>query len=290
VAAENFYSAILAEARENEIVLLHGDDDLFCPWGLEHRFQCAPAYDVLLSRSVGRLIFSPTSDRAVYKGTQWPSEGPAHSQPIGLGEISSWGPAFIGSHCYRNTPVFRDAVALAFECCKRQQWLDVATSTLMLPFYLPFCVAVLGGRVGALDSVCVLRGGMLDEVTYAPYGVYGFNSGLCVVLAYGVMSSPPFAGLPEFDSTRDGLAREAAYWSGAVRQDSRIDAKLLSETLKHIRLPRRASFVVEKIKGLRLVLGEVLHLRNWRFRLWGMRGAAPIESWLAKLSGETLKA
>jgi len=283
---ENWYSAILQKALPDEVVLLHGDDDILCPWGIEERYHAITCSDVdiLLTRSRGCIVFLADPLFAVVKGKLPHKEMGSNKTAISLGEINTWGPAFIGNHCYRNTKRWREALCASFNWCHQQDWLDWNTRTLMLPFYLPFAAKLVGCNIVGLNQACVIRGISLEENTQSPYGSPTWNSGILAVCAYGVLSEKPLGELSELEPARIELKNMALQWLVTLWFDPRIPASIRRKTLRRIRLPLSMGAVFQVSKGLRLLIGEILGLRGWRLKLYSKKNAKPVPEILKSLA------
>ena len=266
-AIENWYSAIREHAKPDEMVVLNGDDDLFTPWGLVHRHHAlqASGADMLLTRSCYGLTYLD-SERYVMRD-DLPETEPYRS-PVELDwpDITSWGPAFIGNHVYRWTRPFAAALETAFEWCHNQEWLDENSRTLMLPYYLPFAVKHVGGRVCGLDSVCAIRGTSLAECIECRYGTRGWNSLFLDLCAYGVLTSPPLNGVPGLDGARRELLRLACRGYAGFFLDDRISRSARRDTFARVHPPWRR-FPLDVVFSFRTELTHVLRLRALRLKL-----------------------
>ncbi|MBX7234903.1 MAG: hypothetical protein K1X65_10990 [Caldilineales bacterium] len=271
---DSWYSAIRDVAEKDEVILLQGDDDLFTPWSVTVRYsECSQSgADLLLSRSLHGLIY--LSSHEVYFPQQFPphTEG-SHSRVLDWGEINGWGPAFIGNHCYRNTSAFQAGIERAFTWCEGQDWLDHNTRTLMLPYYLPYAVKLMGGNLRCLDSHCVIRGRSLEEIVVSPYGVPGWNSGFLAICAYGVLSGRDLKEIRALDSARSEQAKMGAEWFFTFFVDKRIPNEVVKNTLQRIRLPISAQFRFLQLMSIRRVVVDKLGFTAWRLRRRAVRAS-----------------
>ncbi|MBT9169365.1 MAG: hypothetical protein DDT19_02724 [Syntrophomonadaceae bacterium] len=276
----NWYSAIEEMAEPDETVFLHGDDDLLMPWGVEERARAAieTEADMLLSRSMHGLVFLPDQQHCLMRKASWVFERSGEVGTISWGEIDAWGPAFIGNHCYRNTKNFRDALALAFSWCHEQDWLDWNTRTLMLPYYLPFAIRKVGGRLYGVRTTCVLRGSGLEERLHARFGVPGWNPGFLTWCAYGVLSNADLGPITELSSARASLVRMAADWFLTFYLDTRVPSAIRRETLRRLGTPLNAWSLISILSGLRRIVGECFGLRGLSTRIQSIRQSQPVAS------------
>lgn len=265
---ENWYSAITEMAEENEVVFLHGDDDLFLPWGLidRHRAIVSSNADMLLSDSAHGLWFLSDGNTVSWWGPLPVRQHEMRAEPVAWGDISGdlhgWGPAFMGNHCYRYTSIFREALATSFGWCHKQSWLDWNTRTLMLTYYLPFAIRQVKGNLYGLRETCVIRGRGLEEIASAPFGVPGWNSGFLSLCAYGVFTTDPLGTYKELDPARRELANMAADWFFTFFVDKRVPASMRNETLRRIHIPLSLRLLFRMRHGVGSALRERLGFRN----------------------------
>ena len=273
---DNWYSAIQDVAEEGEVVFLHGDDDLFLPWACIDRYQAITATnaDMLMTESVHRIFFLQNDSSVSYSGTLPQKKKGISPEFIEWAYIAGWGPAFIGNHCYRYTDTFRQALALSFTWCHQQDWLDWNTRTLMLPYYLPFAVKFLAGELYGLRQTCVIRGGGIEEILNAPFGVSGWNSGFLVLCAYGVLGNHDLEQYVELNHARIGLADMASKWYATFFFDRRIPSQMRKETLRKIHLPDFSICSMAFLKGIKMIIIE--RLRQTGFPV-GIRSMAKIK-------------
>jgi len=277
---QNWYSAICENALPDEVVFLHGDDDIFCPWSLEDRYEaiCSESADVLLSKSADRILFLPDQVSAIFnENMSLKRRADLKTAAIPWINIHEWGAVFIGNNSYRYTEKWKRALSVSFEWCHRQDWLDWNTRTLMLPFYLPFAIKQLEGTLVGLDQVCVIRGGDFIEIRDSAYGSPGWNGGFLSLCAYGVLTSAPLACFKELDAARRDLMMTAAKWLPTFYHDSRIPSGMRKETLRRIGIPHTKECALQVVMGFRLLLGEMLNLRGWKWSLQTRHHARPLQ-------------
>ena len=233
-AIENWYSGIDEIAKDGEIVFLHGDDDLFLPWSLTSRCNAIldQDADLLLSKSIHGLVFLPDKKSIYIRGNFIDSRNENRkSTHLTWKEIASWGPAFIGNHCYRNTKKYRDALSLCYQGCDDLSWLDWNTRTLMIPYYLPFAIKFIEGKLACLNASCVIRGSSLKEKLNSPFGVPGWNSGFLGLTAYLILNNKDLSANIDLNETRIGLSEFASSWYFTFFIDNRIAKDKLQKTL-----------------------------------------------------------
>jgi hypothetical protein len=264
-AIENWYSAIREHAILNEMVVLSGDDDLFTPWGLVHRHQAldASGADMMVTRCCSGLFYVD-SERCVLSGGL--PKNRSYIDPVELDWscIIGWGTPFIGNHVYRWTETLTRALACAFEWCHKQEWLDENTRTLMLPYYLPFAVKYVGGRLYGLGSTCAIRGMSLAERSESRYS-RGWNSLFLNLCVYGVLTSPPLDSIAGLDGVRDENLRVACRGYASFFLDDRISRSARRDTFARVHPPWRR-FPVDVAFSFRAELIHVLRLRDLRLR------------------------
>lgn len=236
-AIENWYSDISKIAKEGEVIFLHGDDDLFMPYGVSSRYEAivSKSADMLLSQTDHGLVFMPDGNSIAFKNRNEMRLQLKTKHEVGEIEwqdINSWGSAFIGNHCYRNTKNFREALDLCFKWCDELDWLDWNTRTLMLPYYLPFALKFVCGNLVGLNQNCVIRGISLTEWLNAPFGVPGWNSGFLALTSYLVLSNKDLAANPHLESARASLAKMSSDWLLTFFLDSRLTKEKRQKTLQ----------------------------------------------------------
>ncbi|MGV8059918.1 MAG: hypothetical protein AB2L12_18145 [Smithellaceae bacterium] len=283
----NWYSAILEFALPDEVVLLHGDDDIFCSWSLEKRYKAITDNnaDILLSRTISRIIFFQGSDSALLDTRTIPKEKEKiKTKFLSWRDLNEWGAVFIGNNCYRNTKKWRQSLNECFEWCHRQHWLDETTRTLMLPYYLPLAVLAEGGSIAGMDEACVIRGGSYDEITSPGYGSPGWNSGFLALCAYGILNSSPLKDNKEleYDRLKQKIMFSKLYLTTYF--DKRIARDKRRDTFNQIKIPIDASFFINAITGLRSFVGEIFHLRGWKYRLQARKRRRPVIEILKSLT------
>lgn len=190
-AVESWFAAIFESAAENEVVFLHGDDDLMLPWGLKNRFQAISSTnaDMLISDFYQRVYFSDDgkqyaliSDEPICRITdsrltEWQFCANHHPRA-----------SFISNHCFRNTSLLKSAFETAILWSKTQDWVPYAFATGSLPLYMSFAVHHCGGKVVDLSTKCVLRGALVSETTSREYAD-GCSTAFYSLLLYQIFNS-----------------------------------------------------------------------------------------------------
>lgn len=262
---ENWYSAIRTQARPNETVFLHGDDDIMMPWGLEKRCQALArsGASILLSHAAGDVIYDRRG-RCHPSGVSFAVSG--RFKMLDWSSVELGNAPFLGNSCYRLDERFLAALKLAFEWCEKMDWLDVDTRTAMLPYYLPMAALEQGTPVAALDAGCVMRGCSMEELISAPYACRGWNEGLLCAVALLQLSSPPLEAHPELARERAVYARSALAKYAGMLCDGRVDARSRDETLRRLGPRLRGHRTLRWLGGL-AVAKEHLGLRRLTVRL-----------------------
>jgi len=275
-ATDNWFSAVSELAAEGEPVVFLGDDDLMLPWGLQSRIHEIREHqaDMLLSDFADRIYFFDNGQKYWMSGPM-PVEANQAKRTCAWDFFPAEHPeaSFIGNHCYRNTPGFRRGLELAFAWCDSQAWLDRKVRTSMLLFYLPYAIALTGGKVLSLHAKCVLRGASADEAIQSTYSEGGnvifFN--LC---AYDVFAN---RSLPKYT---ERLALVCDHFEPSIKHgllpmlfDKNVSVIDLATTLKHAGLGLRGLVSVDLLRGLPRVAINLLGLRGARLRLLRRSGA-----------------
>jgi hypothetical protein len=267
---DSWFSAIAEYAKEDEVIFLLGDDDLMLPWGLRERYREIVDHqaDMLLSDYADRIYFfeagrkywMPSSlpleahqDKFAHQWEFWPAVHPEAS--------------FMSNHCYRNTANFRKGLELAFAWCDSQSWLKRDIRTGMLPFYLPYAITIVDGRVISLKSKCVIRGAVADEAIKSSYADGG-NTAFYNLCAVDVLEN---RDLPLYE---ERLAAVSAHFKPAVIGgfmtmilDNKISLKTVMMTFRHSGLRLTEVVCINALRGVITTFIKVLGLRGARLRL-----------------------
>lgn len=264
---DNWYSAVRDLALEDEVVLLHGDDDLFTPWSLDHRVIAIGDTDFLLTKFLSRLYFGEGGRSVLFTGNIPTEIKSVVPEQWSTKHLSEFEPSFLGNHCYRNTARFRLALELCTRVCDEQVWVDRRNRFLMFPYYLPFAVRMVGGSVRVLDDPCVIRGASLAEICSAPFGVSAWNTCFVDLCAYERFASGAFdgSGIPRADVLHRFL-RPIRAASPTMFFDSRLPYKMVRETLRRAGLSWNIMLRVDSLAGWKTVVASLLRLRNHKIK------------------------
>jgi len=191
IHVKSWYSTLYSYAREGEVVLMLGDDDFLLPWSSDFRYRSMlnQHADMLLTNFFDRLYFFKNSSN------YWLSKDFSllnfQSQTTrewdfkpGIDPEAS----FISNHTYRFTEKFREGLDLAFNWCEEQNWLPEIVRMGMLPLYLPYAISLKGGKVIAMNSICVIRGAIVPDVYKEEYAGGG-STQLYLLCAYDTFSN-----------------------------------------------------------------------------------------------------
>jgi hypothetical protein len=275
-AVDSWFSAIAELAAEDETVFLLGDDDLMLPWGLRdrHREIVENDGDMLLSDFASRIYFFD-GGRKYWMTGPLPAEVDQERKAVRWDFFPAEHPeaSFISNHCYRNTAGFRRGLELAFAWCDSQSWLARGIRTAMLPFYLPYAIALVGGTVLSLRSKCVLRGAYAEEAIRSAYADGG-NTAFYNLCAHDVFAN---RGLPLYTGR---LSRVCGNFRQAVLRgfltmvlDRGITLDVLVRTFGHSGLRLTDLLSVDVLRGVPRVAINLLGLRGARLRLMRRSGA-----------------
>lgn len=259
--AENWYGAITENAREGEVVFLHGDDDIMLPWGFEARVEAmgSHASEILTSPFVSGLLYD-----GEYCYPPVVAEKGEVQRVTELAHVLGCAP-FIGSSCFKNTEGFRKALKSATQICEGQTWIAIDDRKLFLPFYIPLVASTLGVPVSGINTPCVVRGTSVDEVIHAPFACRGWNNAYLYGAVHDLLSQPPLASF----AIAGHFSRE--YLQGAMKGfltvlvDKRLPWAKRREWLQRFAgfIPRYAR---EVLGSCRLVVSEKLRLRSIRIK------------------------
>lgn len=269
-AIDSWYSAIADLALDGEAVFLLGDDDLMLPWGLRNRyFEIVRSNaDMLLSDFVDRIYFFERGTRYWMPG-MFPEEDREQESACPWEFFPAKHPeaSFMSNHCYRNTPAFRRGLALAFSWTDSQTWLERKVRLSMLPFYLPYAIAIGGGRVYSYAAKCVIRGAVADEAIVSSYTDGGS------IASYNLCAFDVFANraLPQYD---ENMAKVCSLFRPTIITnfltillDKDISRKALMTTFRHAGLKYSDLISVDVLRGAFTFCVGLLGLRGARLRL-----------------------
>jgi len=275
---DSWFSAIAEFATENEVVFLLGDDDLMMPWGLKDRYReiVGNEADMLLSDYADRIYFCDEGRRYWMTGSL-----PIQSEQQTRARRWDFLPAdhpeasFMSNHCYRNTASFRKGLQLAFDWCDSQTWLSRSIRTGMLPFYLPYTISLVGGKVVSLRSKCVFRGACAEEAIRSTYAEGG-NTVFYNLCAHDVFVNQ------DFPPHTERLKRVGAHFRPRVIQGfltmlghKGITLEMLATTFSHSGLGVTDLLSTEVLHGIPKVAIRLLGLRGARLRIMSRSQALP---------------
>ncbi|MCA6379550.1 MAG: hypothetical protein IM606_16930 [Cytophagales bacterium] len=283
-AVDNWYQTILDFANEEEMVVLHGDDDLLTPWSLADRLSLLATRqaDFLLTGVCSGLTFlSITSIQ--YRGN-WPVRNrDDQGQILSFSDFEDFGNVFIGSQTYRFTPNFKAAIKQAKQWTETQTWLDYETRNIMFPYYLLVAIQLTPAKVIGCHWHGCIRGTSLHERVNAPFNhSYGWNSGVMDMLVLELMNHPDLLNKP-LDRTRELLAYQAANWYLTLYLDPRVTSVFRRELLKRVNV--KMSFK-NCLFGIKVILQQYLGLKaiSIRWDIWRNRNIYTPTSLLKEIS------
>lgn len=259
---ENWYSAIDEYAELGDVVLLHGDDDLFLKDSITGRLRAltATSADILVTPFYGGITFSEPGILV------WDKEW---QRMLGDRELidtaKHWITSpFISSQAFVWNSRFRNAKDLAFAWTKEQNFINENQRHLMVPYYIPLAYAHLGYKVVYENRVYVLRGTSLQERITAKYGVPGWNAGFLNLMAYDVLHSNGLLTMPPLGIEKQNLTSMISYWFWAMIFDKRVDRRIVWRLISrsNIRL-----HPLTAVLGLKLVVNEFFKLKATRIRI-----------------------
>jgi hypothetical protein len=173
VAVESWFGEIFKYAFENEIIVMHGDDDLMLPNKLKKSYDAVKSSnaDMIITDYYQRLYFSKNTRKYLFIGDKLDIENaselkivdfnftPEHSLPA----------SFISSHIYVNSEAMRKGYSQALEWCKTQSWAPWEFASGLLPTWMSFAIHKQGGKVCKLNYKTVVRGQLISELLEQEY-------------------------------------------------------------------------------------------------------------------------
>ena len=266
---DNWYGAIQSLAKENEIFVLQGDDDLFTKWSLVARYNAFSNTDadVLLTGTHSGLTFLEDEKLLHYPGPIPNKDiGSGHLVSIDFTNMEDYGPVFIGSQSYRYNQSFRNALDTVAKWTNQDLWIDHHHRTIMYALYVVIASIHLGARVKGLDSYCCIRGTSMQEKLYTPFNSSReANSGyLSLVMLRVFENDDLWPSRNELARTITASEQSAADWLLTNYLDARVDLHIQRKLLKLRPVKIGISNVVF---GLRIILQQHLRLKYIRLRL-----------------------
>jgi len=266
---ENWYSAIHALAKENEIFILQGDDDLFTPWSLVSRYSAflESKADAILTHSISGLTFLERKTGVHYSGSV-PIKNLGTGKLIHLDfrNVEGYSPVFIGSHAYLYNQAFRDALVKVDDWTSKDLWLDHHHRTIMYAYFIVIASIHLGAKINGLDSFCCIRGTSLNEKLQTPYNSSreANSSFLSLVMLLIFQNEDLKKSKNELATTIGATQRVAADWFLTNYLDKRVDGHLLKRLL---RLNPVRMKLNNWLFGFKVILQQHLALKYIRLRL-----------------------
>lgn len=285
---ENWFSAIFDNSEEGEIVFINADDDLLYPWSISSRAKVMAQHrsDMVLGRIDHGLMFLNQAESASFpKPLSQPSS--FDSQSLRLQDIWPFSAQHLSNHCYRSTPLVRRSLERALSWCHVLPWMDPYHRLLYVTLFLPMAVLLEGGKVAGLNQSVLLRGRDYEEIQSAPFGVPSWNHGYAALCALAIMRHSELSTIPELDEVRRDFESESVRWLATLPFDNRVPKKSILKTLIAAGIEGRRLFNSRLLFGVRLVLGEKLHLRGRQFSAGLNAGARPTRDLLEDIGAIT---
>ena len=200
---ENWFDCIFRFAKNNETVIMLGDDDLLLPWGLENRFKFINDHkaDFLLSPFFQKVYFLNNGSKLI--------KTEEFSKRINLPKLKleKWdlrisehnNTTFVSSHCFRNTEIFRKSLRLSMDISRKFDWAIIDYSMGLSPSYLPYIINELGGKVLYCNQKPVIRGALFEEALKHDYADGGC---ICYYSIIGYCTFRYLQSKSKFDYTK----------------------------------------------------------------------------------------
>lgn len=276
---ENWYGGIREFAGPEDVVFLHGDDDMMLRGSAEVRARALveSGADLLLSEVAPlRLIYDGAEARSVWiDGTgQPPPAAPTRFRRPDFSELPRYGLAFIGAHTYRPTARFWEAYDRTYAQMKTLP-LEGTQQVAMLPYFLPIDLA-RRDAVAVCDTPCCLRGMSTDEMVGVRFGATNWRPGVLYAASIELLERGGFGPRDELTPFVRQLHDELALWYLPT-----MSARETREMLGSLRRDGPWQFgpgdLPRLLQGASNVAKAVLGLQNIRSRLrgWGRRWELP---------------
>lgn len=221
----SWYGGIEECSREGDVVFLHGDDDLMLADSVHTRATLLvnSGATCLLSGSAAGLVFDgPDARQAILPHISCPpGQRVDPASPVTAADLSKYGAAFIGNHCYRAGPVLSETYRQVLEWLRT---LPIAgrQQLAMLPYFLPIPLADRGVLVGTRVLGCV-RGQTRNEIVGSRFGHVTWVPGLLYAASLHLLRKEPFSSRKDLQALREDLdeLRHAWYLPTVSSRESR---------------------------------------------------------------------
>jgi hypothetical protein len=208
-----WYDVIFEFARENEGVMILGDDDLLMPFGIENRYKEINRLqgDLLITLHSSRLVFFNQGNYCWPNFTKkkWKKNLQCENKFYLKNLMDA---SFISNHFFRNTDGFHKGLKLVKKWCDNQTWAPIATVTALICFYLIYAIKEKGGKVLFLPEHSVIRGQVFQESLYQAHSDNRSNF-MFSLLALNIFSNKNIHKNPEL------FNREKKFLLNALRKD-----------------------------------------------------------------------
>lgn len=259
---ENWYSAVKDYAMDNEVVFLHGDDDLFGIYDLSLRLKAMSETDATFFISEFHSGLTYIDSTRVHLSEKISISRPDDFNYLMAEKLIST--AFLGAQVFRYDKFFRESIELILEWLDgNQSWVSFNVRTLMLPYYLPICAKDNGAKVAYSSNKFTVRGTSLQERSSSPFGVPGWNSGFLSLLTLDFLRRFPFNNTYGIRNEEILTERFVNEWYFTFFIDDRLQKNELNNALKRIRL----KFILKaRLKSLKKVIVNALGMNAMSIR------------------------
>lgn len=239
IPLESWFTAIFSIARENEVICLLGDDDLLLPWGLENRYRQIneSKADMLVTDYFSHLYFLDKGKSCWLNG-EFPSAPTEKSHPVSWEYLPKEHPStsFISNHCYRNTRNFRQGYETAMNWSRSQDWIPLEMASGNVPFYIPYAIKTIGGKVVSSLNKNVLRGCVVEETFKQEYADGG-NTAFYGLLIFNIFSNECLHGdTAKFNELKKIFMFSFSSGWITILWNNKITLKMLFKTIKKSKL------------------------------------------------------
>jgi hypothetical protein len=230
-AVDNWYGIILNFADDNEVVLLHGDDDVLHKSFLQKRYN-------LIKESGADLLLTK-----VYSGATYINKTQVHLFPdyfkTNINSSGNWellneknynnyGNVFIGSHTYCFTHSLKKIILNVFQWTKEQNFIDYDTRNIMFPYYLLLSCFRSNLKVCGGDFIGCIRGTSLSEKINSNFNAsYGWNSAYVSLVMLDLLYRTDY----DFAETKNTITKDIRKWYFTMFLDNRVNRMILNSLL-----------------------------------------------------------
>jgi hypothetical protein len=238
ISVYSWHLAIFENALDKEVIFILGDDDLMMPWGLRNRFNQITNNnaDLLISSFNDGLYFISEGKKFILSSKIATPSVIEEEAFVWDDSLSITSGSFVSNHCYRNTENLKNGLKLAIQWCTEQDFVPFEIASGNIPFYTAYAIESAGGTVLQLNEKAVLRGRILEEISFQEYADGGSTS-FYGLLIYDTFSNIKLhADISKFSLLRAIYKRSFIVSIVSIFTNKKISNKMLISSIRHSKL------------------------------------------------------